>query len=170
MTGPLVDNLWIYCEKGTSPSPLGCKMYAAGLLGQRFFKENSKWRMKFHSRLTLVSQMRVHLIILSAHTPLVHLPRCTLIAPPPPTFCISIVFNRDLKIRGRRRQRKHRLKSQFPFIQSSSWQFQLSYFVKCWQILSWIPKNRIQFQKEKENFVVACLRPPYNVKLGIFTL
>ena len=35
---------------------------------------------------------------------------------------------------------------------------------------SWIPKNRTQFQKEKENFVVACLRPPYNVKLGIFTL
>ena len=35
---------------------------------------------------------------------------------------------------------------------------------------SWIPKSRIQFQKEKENFVVACLRPLYNVKLGIFTL
>ena len=38
---------------------------------------------------------------------------------------------RDLKIRGRRRQRKHGLKSEFAFIQSSSQQFQLTYFVEC---------------------------------------
>ena len=37
---------------------------------------------------------------------------------------------RDLKIRGRRRQRKHPPKSEFAFIQSSSRQFQLTYFVK----------------------------------------
>ena len=36
----------------------------------------------------------------------------------------------DLKIRRRRRQRKRRLKSEFAFIQSSSQQFQLTYFVK----------------------------------------
>lgn len=28
-------------------------------------------------------------------------------------------------------------------------------------------KNHIQVQKKKENFVVACLRPLYNVKLGL---
>ena len=32
-----------------------------------------------------------------------------------------------------------------------------------------IPKNHIQVQKEKENLAVACLRPPSNVKLGIFS-
>ena len=37
---------------------------------------------------------------------------------------------RDLKSRGRRRQGKHRLKSEFAFIQSSSRQFQLTCFVK----------------------------------------
>ena len=34
---------------------------------------------------------------------------------------------------------------------------------------SWIPKNPIQIQKERGNFVVACVLPLYNVKLGIFT-
>ena len=34
---------------------------------------------------------------------------------------------------------------------------------------SWIPKNPIQIQKESGNFVVACVLPLYNVKLGIFT-
>ena len=29
--------------------------------------------------------------------------------------------------------------------------------------------NHIQVHKEKENFVIACLRPSQNVKLGIFT-
>ena len=34
---------------------------------------------------------------------------------------------------------------------------------------SWIPKNPIEFQKERGNFVVAGVLPQYNVKLGIFT-
>ena len=34
---------------------------------------------------------------------------------------------------------------------------------------SWISINHIQVHKEKENFVIACLRPSQNVKLGIFT-
>ena len=34
---------------------------------------------------------------------------------------------------------------------------------------SWISITQIQFHKEKENFVIACLRPSQNVKLGIFT-
>ena len=29
---------------------------------------------------------------------------------------------------------------------------------------SWIPKNQIHVQKKKENVVVACLRPTWNVK------
>ena len=32
---------------------------------------------------------------------------------------------------------------------------------------SWIPKNYSQVQKAKENFVMACLHPPLNAKLGI---
>ena len=32
----------------------------------------------------------------------------------------------------------------------------------------WIPKNHIQVQKEGGNFVVACVLPLYNVKLGQF--
>ena len=32
---------------------------------------------------------------------------------------------------------------------------------------SWIPKDHVQVQNEKENFVVACLRSQQNVKLGI---
>ena len=34
---------------------------------------------------------------------------------------------------------------------------------------SWIPKNHSQVQIERGNFVVACVYPLYNVKLGIFT-
>ena len=34
---------------------------------------------------------------------------------------------------------------------------------------SWFSINHIQVHKEKENFVIACLRPSQNVKLGIFT-
>ena len=34
---------------------------------------------------------------------------------------------------------------------------------------TWISINHIQVHKEKENFVIACLRPSQNVKLGIFT-
>ena len=33
-----------------------------------------------------------------------------------------------------------------------------------------MPKNhRVRVQKEKENFLVACLRPSQNVKLSILT-
>ena len=42
---------------------------------------------------------------------------------------------RDLKIQGRWRQRKHRLKSECTFFQSLSPFFQLIYFVKCRRIL-----------------------------------
>ena len=35
---------------------------------------------------------------------------------------------------------------------------------------SWISINHIQVHKEKENFVIACLRPSQNVKLGIFNV
>ena len=42
-----------------------------------------------------------------------------------------IRLNRDLKIRGRRRQRKRRWKSEFAFFQSSSQLLQVTNFVKC---------------------------------------
>ena len=41
------------------------------------------------------------------------------------------IGNRDLKIRGRRRQRKRRWKSEFAFFQSSSRLLQVTNFVKC---------------------------------------
>jgi len=43
--------------------------------------------------------------------------------------------NRDLKIRGRRRQRKRRGKSEFSFFQSSSRLLQVTNFVKCMRTL-----------------------------------
>ena len=65
------------------------------------------------------------------------------------------------KIQGWRRERKRCLKSELAFFQSSSRLIQLTFFVKCRRtLLSWIPNNHIQGQKEKENFVRACLRPP----------
>ena len=65
------------------------------------------------------------------------------------------------KIQGWRRERKRCLKSELTFFQSSSRLIQLTFFVKCRRaLLSWIPNNHIQGQKEKENFVEACLRPP----------
>ena len=74
------------------------------------------------------------------------------------------------KIQGWRRERKRCLKSELAFFQSSSRLIQLTFFVKCRRtLLSWIPNNHIQGQKEKENFVEACLRPPYYVESGIFT-
>ena len=84
--------------------------------------------------------------------------------------CLSNI--RDLKIRGRRWQRKLRLKSEFSFCWSSSRLFLTNSVVLSivgelsW---SWIPKDHVQVQNEKENFVVACLRSQQNVKLGIFT-
>ena len=65
------------------------------------------------------------------------------------------------KIQGWRRERKRCLKSELAFFQSSSRLIQLTFFVKCRRtLLSWIPNNHIQGQKEKENFVETCLRPP----------
>ena len=65
------------------------------------------------------------------------------------------------KNQGWRRERKRCLKSELAFFQSSSRLIQLTFFVKCRRtLLSWIPNNHIQGQKEKENFVEACLRPP----------
>ena len=65
------------------------------------------------------------------------------------------------KIQGWRRERKRCLKSELAFFQSSSRLIQLTFFVTCRRtLLSWIPNNHIQGQKEKENFVEACLRPP----------
>ena len=53
------------------------------------------------------------------------------------------IGNRDLKIRGRRRQRKRRWKSEFAFLQSSSRLLQVINFVRCKRTLlklnSWEP-------------------------------
>ena len=35
---------------------------------------------------------------------------------------------------------------------------------------SWILKDCIEVQEKKKKVIVLCLRPPQNVKLGIFTL
>ena len=48
-------------------------------------------------------------------------------------------------------------KSEITFFQSSSRLFQLNYFVQ-----------ELNFQKEMENFVVACLRHPLKMKLSCF--
>ena len=62
----------------------------------------------------------------------------------------SVGVVRYKKIRVQRRRRKSCLKSEFAFFQSSSRFFS-------W---SWIPRNHIQVEKEKDNFDIACLRPP----------
>ena len=45
--------------------------------------------------------------------------------------------------------------------------------LKMWNVgeflRSWLLGEHTQVLKEREEFVVACLRPPQNVKLGIFT-
>ena len=46
-----------------------------------------------------------------------------------------LIIIRNLKIRGRRRQRKLRWKSEFAFFQSSSWLLRITNFVKCRQTL-----------------------------------
>ena len=72
--------------------------------------------------------------------------------------------------RRRRRQTKRPWKSEFASFQSSSRLLPVSNFVRCRRTSeSWIPKNAIQIQKERGNFVVACVLPLYNVKLSIFT-
>ena len=86
------------------------------------------------------------------------------------TFQSCAIYYRDLKIQGWRRQRKRCWKSEFPFFQSSSRLLQVTNFVKSrWTPLKLHPKNHSHVQKQGENFVVACVLPLYNVKLGIFT-
>ena len=68
-----------------------------------------------------------------------------------------------------RNENKGRLKSDFGFFQylSRLFRFTLSHAGELsW---SWVPKNNTQVHKEKENFVLACLLPPLNVKSGILT-
>ena len=49
---------------------------------------------------------------------------------------LSFLFNRGLKIRGRRRHRKRRWKSEFAFFRSSSRLLQVTNFIKCrWTLL-----------------------------------
>ena len=76
------------------------------------------------------------------------------------------------KIWGRRRRQKRRLKREFAFFQSSS-------LISPSHLLFQMKANSpgVEFlrtttmfrQKEKENFVVPCLRSPQNMKLDIFT-
>ena len=60
------------------------------------------------------------------------------------------------------------------FLQSLSWLFQLAYFVKCpFLLFSTISTSLLLTQPYPSSWgewiVIACLRPPQNVKLGIFT-
>ena len=61
------------------------------------------------------------------------------------------------------------LKMNSPFLETLSSLFQFAENVKCRQIslelISWRPHSSL----ERERNVVACLRTPLNVKLGIFT-
>ena len=84
-------------------------------------------------------------------------------------FQSSILCIREFKIPRRRRPRKCRLKTEFAFFQSHcDFSNSLTSSNAREFFLSRTPKNHIQVQKEKENLAVACLRPPSNVKLGIF--
>ena len=84
-------------------------------------------------------------------------------------FQSSILLIREFKIPRRRRPRKRRLKSEFAFFQSHcDFSNSLTLSNASELFLSRIPKNHIQVQKKKGNLAVACLRPPSNVKLGIF--
>ena len=90
--------------------------------------------------------------------------------PVSPLCSLHYSDTRDLKIRGRRRQRKRRLK-----VNSRSFNLHrdFSKSLTLWNVgepsQSWISKNHIQVQKERGSFVVACVLPLYIVKLGIFT-
>ena len=77
-----------------------------------------------------------------------------------------ISYNRDLKS-GRRPRWKRRWKSEFAFFQSLSRLLQVTLSNVGEPSQSWIPQNHIQVQKERGNFVVACVLPLYIVKLGI---
>ena len=84
-------------------------------------------------------------------------------------FQSSILCIREFKIPRRRRPRKCRLKTEFAFFQSHcDFSNSLTSSNASELFLSRIPKNHIQVQKKKGNLAVACLRPPSNVKLGIF--
>ena len=57
------------------------------------------------------------------------------------------------------------------FFQSQSWLFQLAYFVKCKRTLlklNFYQPYRPYPSSWGDWIVIACLRPPQNVKLGIF--
>ena len=70
-------------------------------------------------------------------------------------------YNRERKIQGQRRYRKRRSKSKNVLFQSKC-DYSVSLTLSNVGRLSWslIPMNHIQVQKEKVNFLVACLRPP----------
>ena len=70
------------------------------------------------------------------------------------TFQSCGIYYRDLKIQGRRRQRKHCWKSELVFFQSSSWLLQVTNFVKSRSTaLKLNPKNHIQILKQEGNFL-----------------
>ena len=84
-------------------------------------------------------------------------------------FQSSVLLIKKFKIPRWRRPRKRRLKSEFAFFQSHcDFSNSLTSSNASEFFLRRTPKNHIQVQKEKENLAVACLRPPSNVKLGIF--
>ena len=57
------------------------------------------------------------------------------------------------------RQRERRLRSEFAFFQSFNYSYPFTLSNVGGPSCSWIPRDNIQVQKEKENFVVAkCLR------------
>ena len=56
-------------------------------------------------------------------------------------ICLKLPIIRDLKIRGKRRQRKRCLKSEFAFFQSSSRFFQIIYLIKCRRTLTLLELN-----------------------------
>ena len=58
------------------------------------------------------------------------------------------------------RQLERRLKSEFGFFQSLSQLFLPTLSNVGEPARNWIPRDHIQVQKEKQNFVVACLCPP----------
>ena len=60
-------------------------------------------------------------------------------------------------------------KTEFTFFQFLSWLFQNAYFVKCKRTLLELISINISKSVKLMNFVIACLRPSQNMKLGIFT-
>ena len=64
--------------------------------------------------------------------------------------------------------KKRCLQSDFAFLETSAWLFKLSHFIKHWQVSwSWICKNHLHVQKEKETFVVVYFCSPWNLKFAM---